>query len=129
MIRNHINDALWLFDCTDGAVANGSRTTSTVASQALYLLNSDFLMQSADAIAKSLIAAAPHDNDARILLLFRRVLGRRPTAEDTASVNQALQGIESQLARENAAAGDRDILAWTVVSQALLAGNEFMLVR
>ena len=129
VIRNHINDALWLFDCTDGAVANGSRTTSTVASQALYLLNSDFLMQSADAIAKSLIAAAPHDNDARILLLFRRVLGRRPTAEDTASVNQALQGIESQLARENAAAGDRDILAWTVVSQALLAGNEFMLVR
>jgi hypothetical protein len=82
VIRNHIQDALWLFDCTDGAVPNGDRSTSTIASQALWLLNADLPMDAAEAIAASVLAAAPGDTHMQTQLVFRRVLGRAPSEEE-----------------------------------------------
>jgi cytochrome c553 len=129
VIRNHISDALWLFDCTDGAVGLGDRPTSTVASQALYLLNGDFAIGSAEAIAKSLIAAAPHDAETRTLLLFRRLFGRRPTADEIVAVRRSLEKLSAELAATGVAAADGETAAWTAVSQALLVGNEFVMLR
>ncbi len=129
VIRNHIYDAFWLFDCTDGAVPNGNRGTSTVASQALYLLNSDFEIGCAEALAKGILVAAPADSHLRPAILFRRVLGRMPTESETLLVTDAVRGIESTLAADGVAEQDRSLRAWTAVSQALLAGNEFLFVR
>jgi cytochrome c553 len=129
VIRNHISDALWLFDCTDGAVGSGDRATSTVASQALYLLNGGFVLESAEAIATSLVAAAPHDAETRTLLLFRRLFGRRPSAAEAEAVRRSLGTVTARLAADGVATADRETAAWTAVCQALLMGNEFVLLR
>jgi cytochrome c553 len=129
VIRNHISDALWLFDCTDGAVGSGDRPTSTVASQALYLLNADFVITTAESIATSLVAAAPHDTDTRMLLLFRRLFGRRPTAAEAATVSRSLEKLAAELAAEGVAPADRETAAWTAVCQSLVVGNEFVMLR
>jgi len=129
VIRNHISDALWLFDCTDGAVGSGDRATSTVASQALYLLNGEFAIGTAEAIATSLVAAAPHDADTRTLLLFRRLFGRRPTVAEAEAVRRSLDTITARLAADGVAAADRETAAWTAVCQSLVVGNEFVMLR
>ena len=129
VIRNHISDAMWLFDCTDGAVGNGNRSTSTIASQALHFMNGDGPMQAADAIGRSVVAAEPADVAARATLLFRRLLGRRPTAAETATVCRRAAELEEQLTRERPAVVDGETAAWTVVAQAMIAGNEFVIVR
>ncbi|NBS27133.1 MAG: DUF1553 domain-containing protein, partial [Gammaproteobacteria bacterium] len=70
VIRNHIQDALWLFDCTDGAVPDGDRATSTIASQALWLLNAELPMHAAEQIAADILAAAANDQKMQAQLVF-----------------------------------------------------------
>jgi hypothetical protein len=129
VVRNHIADALWLFDCTDGTVGSGDRPTSTVASQALYLLNSDFVIQVAETIAASVVAAAPHDTDARTMLLFRRLFGRRPTAAEADAARRAVRAFTATLADTGSASADLETAAWTALCQTLLVSNEFVLLR
>ena len=129
VIRNHLYDAFWLFDCTDGAVPNGNRGTSTVASQALYLLNSEFELGCAEALAKGILAAAPADASLRPTILYRRVGGRMPTESEARLVTEAVRDLEGALAADGVAEGERALRAWTAVAQALLAGNEFLFVR
>jgi mono/diheme cytochrome c family protein len=129
VIRNHLYDAFWLFDCTDGAVPNGNRGTSTVASQALYLLNSDFELGCAEALAKGILAAAPSDAKLRPAILYRRVLGRMPTEAEERLVTAAVRDVDATLAADAVAEGERALRAWTAVAQTLLAGNEFLFVR
>ena len=129
VIRNHIHDAFWLFDCTDGAVPNGDRGTSTVASQALFLLNADFELDCAAALAGRIVAAAPADTATRTTILWRRVLGRSPHAEETRLVADSVRSIAEALAAEGCPEAERETRAWTAVAQALLAGNEFLFVR
>lgn len=129
VIRNHLYDAFWLFDCTDGAVPNGNRGTSTVASQALYLLNSEFELGCAEALAKAILAAAPADASLRPTILYRRVGGRMPTESEARLVSEAVRDLEGALAADGVAEGERMLRAWTAVAQALLAGNEFLFIR
>ena len=129
VIRNHLYDAFWLFDCTDGAVPNGNRGTSTVASQALYLLNSDFELGCAEALAKGILAAAPADARIRPAILYRRAFGRMPTEAEDRLVTAAVRDLEGALAADGVAEGERALRAWAAVAQTLLAGNEFLFVR
>ena len=64
VIRNHLHDVFTLFDYTDASVPNGHRPTSTVPSQALYLMNSDFLAEAAKGLADR-VWQRPGDDDAR----------------------------------------------------------------
>jgi len=129
VIRNHIQDCLWLFDCTDGAVPCGDRGTSTVPSQALWLLNGDLVLDVAERVATSVLAATPGDGAPRPLLLFRRVLGRSPTAAEERLVAEAVARITARLAEAGTPPAGREAAAWTAVAQGLLAGDELLFVR
>ncbi len=76
-----------LFEAFDRPDTNAScprRNESTTAPQALYLLNSDFSLQTACALAGHILGAEHAGSDAaRIDMLYRRTLGRAPTARET----------------------------------------------
>ncbi len=77
VIRNHLYDGFQLFDYSDASVPNGNRTTSTVAPQALFMMNGDLAAEAAAALARRL----PNADDAtRVDALFALSLGRQPTA-------------------------------------------------
>ena len=44
VVRNHLFDVFELFDYSDASVLNGSRSTSTVAPQALFMMNSELVL-------------------------------------------------------------------------------------
>jgi hypothetical protein len=78
------NKRLELFEVFDFADANqpiGQRHTSTVAPQALYLLNHPFVSEQAKAAAERLLAI-PGTDPERIDAAFRTTLGRTPTAAE-----------------------------------------------
>jgi hypothetical protein len=56
VIRNNVYDLFQLLDFPDPAVPSGNRAMTTVALQALLMLNSDFVMGSADELAGKLLA-------------------------------------------------------------------------
>ena len=121
VIRNHIQDALWLFDCTDGAVPDGNRATSTIASQALWLLNAELPMDAAEQIAGDVLTAAPGDTAMQTRLVFRRVLGRLPSDAEGAWLAEQVATMRPLVDTEQA--------AWAAAVQTLLVSDQFLVVR
>ncbi len=105
------------FDAADPAVPDGNRRSSTVAGQALYLMNSGLMHESSRALAEVMLAATPdQDSRARTSWLIKHLLGREATAKER------LQGgefVESY--------GDEKE-AWAAFSRVLFSSNEFLYV-
>src|SRR5207253_10298862 len=71
VIRNHLYDVFPLFDFPDPAVPNGDRATTTVAPQALFLMNSAWVAQVCERLAGRLLDDAGADAAARVRRLYR----------------------------------------------------------
>lgn len=115
------NRRLELFEVFDAANPNavvGRRPTSTVATQALYLLNSPFVMEQATAAAERLLAE-PQDEDLRLERAFLRCLGRLPSTTERAAVQAMLasEGLPPD--------SDTTGAAWATLFQALFGSIDF----
>jgi len=71
------------FDYTNTAESVGTRPITTVAPQALLLLNSEFANEQAAALAERVRRDAGSDPTKEIDRLFRLALGRSPTAKES----------------------------------------------
>jgi hypothetical protein len=92
------------------------RPKTTVPQQALFAMNSPFVMEQARALAAS-VAGLP-DNAGKAAALFRRVLGRLPTDRE---ITRAREFVD--------AAGDdaeAKLSPWEQFAQVLLASNELL---
>ena len=70
------------FDLPDQNVTAAARNVSTVATQALTLMNNPFVLGQAELFAERLRQAAPSDVDRQIYLAYRIALTRRPTSPE-----------------------------------------------
>lgn len=117
-------DFLGAFDLPDPNHETGHRNTTTVPTQALYLLNSPFVQQCAKAVADRVLQQSSSPRE-RVIHAYRGILGRQPTDSEA---NDALAFVgELQSTAENDSATPIDeSLAWTRLSQSLLISNEFL---
>ncbi len=79
VFRNALPEIFEAFDFADPSLPSGVRNTSTVAPQALYLLNDDWVKSTATQAAKRLLRETELTDEARIVRVFRLTLGRSPT--------------------------------------------------
>jgi hypothetical protein len=114
--RNAVPELLEAFDMADPSVVTGRRNVSTVAPQALSLLNHPFVIEQARLAARRLLARDT-DDAGRVERAYRLMLGRPPTEGERQAV---LRHVEH--------AGDRNE-AWAAVVQALFASIEFRFVN
>jgi len=114
VFRNALPEALEAFDFADPSMVTGRRNVSTVAPQALYLLNNPFPAEQARHTATRLLAEDLKSDDARITRAYRLTLGREPTAG------------ERQVAEQFVTRGGTD--AWAAVFHALFASADFRYV-
>ena len=129
------------FDAPDTQSACPRRETSTHALQALVLLNSDFAVGRARALAGRILREAGGDTDARIRRAYAIVLCREPTAAELeqargflASQAQLLEQAKPRAGR----CGNRPVrrrpidpaeaAAWVDFALAMLNRNEFLYV-
>lgn len=143
VIRNHLYDVFQLFDYSDAAVPNGDRATSTVAPQALFMMNSDLVADVTASMARASQAAgvefrnpnsgAPSagadDDRRRIAWLHERALGRGPTPAETERLLAFLNDVEGTFAATELDVTSRRERAWQALCHALIASNEFVTVR
>ena len=78
-----------MFDFGNINQPTGQRNTSTVAPQALYLLNHPFVAQQARLTAAQTLAQNEND-EARLTRAFTRILGRPPRAAERLSCQRFL---------------------------------------
>ena len=119
VVRNHLYEMFSLFDYSDAGSVVGSRETSTVAPQALFMMNSDFVHRASEALAKQLCSQEQSD-EARIRSLYRRVLCRDPAPHEVLSSLEFLG---------RAAADFDEPEAWPLLCQVVLSSNEFVYLR
>ena len=112
--RNKRLELFEAFDFGDINASMGQRNVSTVAPQALFFLNHPFVAGQAKLAAQRALAE-PGDDAARLTALFRRTLGRPPSAAEAAKC----------LAFLASAQPDGQIDAWTQVQQTVFASLDF----
>jgi hypothetical protein len=122
VVRTDLHDFLAAFDYPDPSLLTGRRDSTTVAPQALFLMNSPFVQQCAAAFAARVQPLGEH-HAARVAASYRLAFGRRPSDTEI-SAALAFLAAESQ-----AMIGDPQAAAWTRLCHALLASNEFLYVR
>lgn len=120
VIRNHLYDGFQLFDYTDASVVNGNRSSTTVAPQALFLMNSSLLHEAASAFADRVLASS-RDQGKRIHAAYRLAFQRRATPTERAACERFLTSPPPR------ATPDRH--AWIMLCQVLLMADEFLYVR
>ena len=102
-----------MFDFADPNLVVGERTTSSVPTQALFLMNNPFVHAQAETAAKGLLSLELADDSARITRAYRRTLGRDATSSER-------EVILKFLATEKDGAK-----AWTQVIHSLYASLDF----
>jgi cytochrome c553 len=128
VIRNHVYDVFQLFDFPDPAIPNGDRSATTIAPQALLMLNSELVMQAADDCATRLLTEGGTD-DQRIKHLYALTYGRPPTADEIVANTAFLAAAERRLAPAEPDATLLRRQAWSVLCQTIMAANEFLYVQ
>jgi hypothetical protein len=129
IVRNHMYDAFDLFDYSDASVANGDRATTTVAPQALFVMNGELVEQAARDLASDLLAAPSSDDAERTRRLYLRAYGRPPKPEETARALAFLDRFSRGLAATETDARERSLRSWQALCQALMASNEFAYIQ
>ncbi len=125
-IRSDRSNFRALFDAADPNAIVEKRLDSTVAPQALFMLNHPFALAQTKALVRRVQAAVPADDGARITWLYRQLYGRPPTAPETDLGRQALALARAQNPATTAATPND--LAWEQYCQLLLCANEFVYV-
>lgn len=82
LLRGVTPASLEAFDPVEQTLVTGRRETTTVPTQALYLLNSGFVRAQSLALAERLLARVDVDAMGRISLAYQKVLGRKPLAHE-----------------------------------------------
>jgi hypothetical protein len=110
-VRDVVPDSLAVFDYADSSVVTGARETTNVPSQALYLLNSDFVRAQAKQLAARVAEAFPPPSAGsgraailglrqdRVNLAFRLTFGRPATLAELGMANQFF----ARMSRDNEA--------------------------
>ncbi len=121
VVRDRVTDVLTIFDFANPSVTTARRTPTVVSHQALFLMNSPLVRDSARAFASLLLATPAPDDAARVQLAYQRALCRPATAEETARALRFL----TLATTASGKSGDRTA-AWAAFCQALFAANEFI---
>jgi hypothetical protein len=122
--RNFINPFFLAFDYPTPVLTRGRRTVSTVPSQALMLMNNEFVGRQSEKWADREIAAHSTWGD-RIESMFLGAFGRPAETDELADATEFL---EKQLATYTS--DDReDYRAWADLAHVLINSKEFIFVR
>ena len=123
IIRTNVYKLFTLFDFPNPAAPTGNRTTTTVPTQALFLMNNPWMNGLAGDIAKNVTAALKTDRE-RIRYLYESLLGRLPGEEDLAAAENLLGSIAEKADLEKL-----PLAHWQSLCHTILMSSEFLYTR
>jgi len=119
--RSNLPTLYTLFDFGDATTPDGKRPVTTVATQALFVMNSPLVIREARALTAAVMKQEQQDKR-RVDALYVRVLDRHA---DQNEIDKGLTYLQSLRQKWNQI---DELKAWTSFTHALMASNEFMFV-
>jgi len=129
VVRNNLYDVFQLFDFGDASIPEGNRPATTVAPQALFLMNGDVVLDAAESMAANVLKRTDLDAPRRINLLYQQAYGRPATPVEQQRAATTLTRFEQVAGQQKSDPAARQSLAWSWYCHVLLASNEFMYVN
>lgn len=125
--RLHRHPFLGLFDGPDTNTTTDVRSSSTVPLQALFLMNSDFMRDTAAAFARRACRDAPDPRD-RIRRMEELAYSRSPTSDENAKAEEYLAQYRNLALTTGLILSRADTEAWQSYARVILTANEFFYV-
>lgn len=130
VVRNNVYDMFQLLDYPDAAVPTGDRSTTTVAPQALLMMNSEFVQQASSDLTARLLGQSDLKDDAgRIKQLYLLSYGREALPGEVEQGQRFITEIDQALQAANPSDSDHYRHAWDCFCQVILASNEFIYLK
>ncbi len=144
VVRNQLMEMFQTFDFANPNDVTPKRTDTTVAPQALFLMNSPFVREQSLHFAKQLLerisdhplferiyrlGLAEESDEHRLRLAHLQVLGRAPGAEELAQAVGFLSEYTRRLRSRGQAEEKSRLAAWQSYCQSLFCLNEFLYVN
>ncbi|QDU30040.1 hypothetical protein ETAA8_51580 [Anatilimnocola aggregata] len=123
VVRAKISDEFATFDFPDPCLLQGQREVTTVAPQALFFLNSSFVVDCSQDAADRMLGAVTTDA-ARVDWIYRRLFARPATAEEVRASIKLVTELEP-----GASVRDAELYRWSTLVQALFASAEFRYLK
>ncbi len=99
LVRGIVPGALEVFDFAEQGMVTGKRTNTTVAPQALFMLNDAFVRAYALELAQKLSAESSLTSGGRIAKAYRLILNRQPIVQETEQALAFLSDYKAQFAQ------------------------------
>ena len=125
VMRSGLYEMFRSFDFPDPAVVSGNRSETIVAPQALFMMNSELMLDVVAALER-LSRDEAKDDASRIEWLYERVLGRLPREVEHAAWRLFLNAYQEEWSEES---NDRKTGVWRAACRVLLASNEFVYIE
>ncbi|MCA9187935.1 MAG: PSD1 and planctomycete cytochrome C domain-containing protein [Pirellulaceae bacterium] len=119
---------LALFDGADPNASTASRQLTTVPTQALFLMNSQFVHDQATAFVHR-IGTVADTQASRLQAAYSIALGRPATDEEETSCERFLDTFAMAALQNGNSQADARLLAWQALARTLLTRNEFLFVE
>jgi hypothetical protein len=127
-VRSRMPEVLTVFDVADPSLIVGQREVTTVATQALFMMNSPLVMEQAALTAKRVLYEAGTNDDDRIRHAYRLILGRGPSSAQRQQSLAYVKQMEKLLGDSASSAEEKRVAAWSSLCQTLIASGEFRYV-
>ena len=126
--RNRTNPFLEVFDQPTPSTTRGRRDETNVPAQSLAMMNSPFVVRSAETWGKRLADGEGHSVASRVDYMYSKALGRLPTAGERSDATAFVRGLA-----EEERTIERDVLRepeiWSRLAHTLFNFKEFLYVR
>ena len=127
IIRNDLPELLQVFNFADPHRCVGARPRTMVATQGLYVLNDQVVINAAEATAKRLLAINATDVSERVDRAYELILGSPPTDDVRDQLAAFIEQTIDTLASQDGS--DVDLRAWTLTCHALFASSRFQFLE
>jgi hypothetical protein len=128
VIRNDLPELFDVFDFAEPHATTGMRPQTMVATQGLFMLNDDTVIDAADSVARHLSKdVADKGAEAAIEKMFALLLNAPTTDEERSELLAFIRETQQRLSDQ----GDKDaaLRAWAMACHALFASSRFQLLE
>ncbi|MCF6311921.1 MAG: PSD1 and planctomycete cytochrome C domain-containing protein [Verrucomicrobiales bacterium] len=128
IVRDMVPEALALFDYADPGMVSGTRETTNVPLQALYMMNNTFVIEQARIMAELLQKKFPNSTQ-RLNAAFLRAYGRYPTKKETQQSVKFFDQFRATAGGSSQQQKETERLAMATFCQSLFSSAEFRLLN
>tara|TARA_R110002111_G_scaffold227346_1_gene288849 strand:- start:105614 stop:108949 length:3336 start_codon:yes stop_codon:yes gene_type:complete len=129
IVRSALYEVLQAFDFGDPSVLSGDRTHTTVAPQALFMMNSDLMMQNTKDFADQIMHETHLDESAKVNRIYERIFSRPATAMEITQARNYIGQYRQDLKILEMPAEEKELRTWQSLCRVLISSNEFLFVN